>query len=292
MLSRVVAKTFHSLRRARCLKAGILKMRQAPIIGGVVTRSVATAISFVARIHQDREWIETPYGWIMAERAWEDALAAGDPEPEVTPVLTALLQPQRVFYDIGAHVGFYALLGAKAVRSGSVFAFEPEPENVTVLNEVIARNGLSNVSVCEVAVSDAPGKLSFARSPNLRSSGHLSSIGCDTADTGEEITVDCTTLDLFCETHPLPDVIKIDVEGAEAFVLRGARQVLRRKLPALLIEVHRKEYLIDIETELLPIGYRLQRLHRPDLPPFPAHYVATLPKEMPVMVSDVHSARA
>jgi len=208
------------------------------------------------------------------EPAWEGILRTGDPEPETKPVFDTRLRADTVFYDIGAHIGFYSLLASPRVKQ--VFAFEPDPDNFQVVEEVIARNGLKNASAFSAAVSDSNGHLEFARSMGLRMSGHIAGVGCDGGDSGESVRVPTFTLDEFCLTHEIPTFIKIDVEGAEGAVLRGAAHLLRGHHPMLLVEVHREEYLSEVESLLA--GYNIERLDRPDLPPFPAHYLAVWPQ--------------
>lgn len=270
MLARVLASTFHTLRRMGSLRAGVRYARRWPVVRSLTT----SMLNGLLAARGERVWRQTPVGWLKFEPVWEDSYANGEPEPETLPILRSLLNSQTVFYDIGAHIGFYALFAAPVVQQ--VFAFEPDPDNAAMVHEVVARNALSNVAIAECAICDTDGELSFERSPGLRMSGHIAGVGCDSSDTGERITVPAVTLDTFCRTHPRPDVMKIDTEGAEGAVLRGALEVLRECYPSLLIEVHREDFLAEVESVLRPLGYRLTRLHRPDLPPFPSHYFACI----------------
>ena len=136
-------------------------------------------------------------------------------------------------FDIGAHAGFYTLLLSRAVgASGKVFAFEPWPANITDCLAHVRMNQLSNVVVVPAAVAKTPGLASFA-------SGESSSTG-RLAPTDTAVRVACLTLDelLATERFPVPDVIKIDVEGAESQVLEGAGKLLRQHGPTWFVALH------------------------------------------------------
>ncbi len=224
--------------------------------------------------HGERVWKETPFGWLKMEPTWEDNLAEIG-ELDVTPSVESLLREGVVFYDLGAHVGFYTLLAARNVGSkGKVFSFEPDPDNASILREVVSRNSLDNVAIVESAVSDSNSRLTFERSAGLRHSGHLAGIGINSIDIGDQIVVNVTSLDSFCESHPPPDVIKIDVEGGEGNVLRGAQNTLRQARPAIVVEVHRQEFFAEVARPLQELGYDIKRLESSDQAlQFPCHFL-------------------
>lgn len=137
-----------------------------------------------------------------------------------------------VVYDIGANVGFYTLLASQFVgRSGRVFAFEPVPRNCRLLRAHLEINCVDNVSVLEMAVSSMNGKAVFDLGAN-HSMGHLAACGTLNVPT---ITIDTFVFD---QAMPGPEVIKIDVEGAELEVLKGASQTLCRHRPLILLATH------------------------------------------------------
>ncbi len=122
-------------------------------------------------------------------------------------------------YDIGANVGFYTLLAsALAGPRGRVVAFEPLPRNLEFLRAHVAMNGMTNVVIRSVALADHPGTRPFDDTPGP-SEAHLAARG--------SLTVECATLDALVAKGeiPPPDVIKMDVEGAELLVLRGGEDV-------------------------------------------------------------------
>jgi FkbM family methyltransferase len=162
----------------------------------------------------------------------------GTNELPVQDALHELLHPGGVFFDVGSNVGFFALLGAREVGpQGSVHAFEPVPRIAEAIRRNAALNGFENVHVHEVAVSDREG------TAELLLAQHPGGATLSPADAPEDIvgrtTVPVVALDQLVAsgTVPVPDVVKIDVEGVEMEVLDGMAELLRTRRPALLCEL-------------------------------------------------------
>jgi FkbM family methyltransferase len=167
-------------------------------------------------------------GWRWIPAAASHGCWLGTFERAEQDVFARTVRAGDVVYDLGANVGFYTLLAAKLVGpTGRVVAFEPVPRNLGYLRRHLALNRCENVTVVAAAVSDRPGRARFRDGP-AHTVGTL-------ADDGE-YDVDVVALDGFA--GPPPRVIKIDVEGAEAGVLRGARRVLREVRPIVLLSTH------------------------------------------------------
>ena len=152
--------------------------------------------------------------------------------------------PGAVVYDIGAHLGYFSLGLARLVGAGGrVVAFDGDPDNVKCLRENAVRNGLGDhLQVVHAAVwSNTPsGGISFRRGIEPRAQGGVEADACRPvlAD-GELIKVPVITLDDFVTRGgPLPDLIKIDVEGGEGEVLRGAARLFANQRPLVVAEVH------------------------------------------------------
>jgi FkbM family methyltransferase len=146
------------------------------------------------------------------------------------------LSPNDVVYDIGANVGMYTCFAMSALGSGEVIGFEPEPRNADRLRENLQLNGHdANRRVKEYALGeeDDDGYLDLKGS-ELGSGRHV------LADHGIDVTV--RRVDTLVESGelPRPDVVKIDVEGAEMAVLRGMECVLG-EVRVIYCEVHRDE---------------------------------------------------
>jgi FkbM family methyltransferase len=174
------------------------------------------------------------------------------------------LAPGAVALDIGASVGSYALLFGQWVRPhGRVYAFEPAPAIRAALEQHIALNGLADVVVPVAdAISDRVGRAAFL-TPGLHGISRLA-----TGRESTQTTVATITIDEFCERERVrPDLIKIDVEGDELAVLRGARETIRacRDDLALFVELHPSLWPSAacmreaIELELAALRLRLEQ---------------------------------
>ena len=150
--------------------------------------------------------------------------------PEVAALRQTRLKPGARVFDIGAHQGVVAMLLAREVGpTGQVVAVEPNPHNVDAASRNRALNGMSQIEFRQAAVSDRPGTLVFNQGLN----GQLD----DGTGAGGRLTVESVTIDRLAETYGPPDIVYIDVEGAEVLALDGARSVLASE-PDFFIEVH------------------------------------------------------
>lgn len=144
------------------------------------------------------------------------------------------VRPGTVFYDIGAHVGFYSLLASVLVGSGKVFAFEPLPRNLDYLRQHLALNHVTNVDILPFAVSDSTSTAHF-RVEQTSFEGRLSSEG--------GIAVSTITLDSLVESGRIlpPNYIKMDIEGSELQALQGARKIFQQHRPVLFLATHSRQ---------------------------------------------------
>ena len=180
--------------------------------------------------------------WLLSTDCWVQRTLYFHGEWDANELEALLAQvppkPGVVFLDIGAYFGYYALTVARRLGVAvSVFAFEPLTMNYELLEANIRRNRFANVTAVRAALSEAPGEAVFTIPPaENRGSGHLQTAAESAA--GERVPV--TTLDRFVRERGLPNVsaMKIDVEGAELGVLRGARDTLQRFHPILLLELN------------------------------------------------------
>lgn len=175
-----------------------------------------------------------------------------------------------IVLDVGANVGAYTVLfAAWAGPSGRVYAFEPAPDTRAALERQLALNGVGDrVRVRAEAVAGSSGVRRF-QSIGLRGDNRL------VAGSTEGLEVSAITLDDFCaREHVVPDVIKIDVEGAELEALRGARRAiaLASARGGAFVELHPSEWRrigvtrADIESELRAQRMTLERVDRPGDP--------------------------
>jgi FkbM family methyltransferase len=158
--------------------------------------------------------------------------------------VSEFLKPGMVFVDVGANQGIYTLLAAKRVgQEGKVFSFEPVPSQIAKLKRNIKINGFKNVVTEQLALGANPGKgkmhicidgdeaLSSLREPAE-----------DATSPKEIVEVKIDTLDDYVKKSKNSSInfIKIDVEGGELEVLKGASDVLKNMRPVILCEVQDK----------------------------------------------------
>lgn len=185
-------------------------------------------------------------------------------EPEVIRALRKYLRQGDTCIDVGGHVGYLTLLMARTVGpKGKVVTFEPMPETYQVLKENVSLNGLKNVKLEQAAVgeSETIGSLIFEANQQLTWTPSATAYGV--RGKSKSLSVPVTSLDHYVGNTGLhPRLIKVDVEGAELDVLRGARRVLREDGPTVLVEVHGVggEYEQAVLTLLEECGYVTQPL--------------------------------
>jgi len=166
------------------------------------------------------------------------AYSHGANELAVQTALADVLHPGGVFFDVGANVGFFAMLAARIVGpTGRAVAFEPVPANVEQVRANARRNRLDNVTVLELAAGAIEGSatLSLAAHPGGAALASVATV----PDPIGSIVVAVASVDglLAAGRVPPPDVVKIDVEGAEEEVLRGMATTLREHRPVVLCEI-------------------------------------------------------
>lgn len=182
----------------------------------------------------------------------------------------------KTAWDIGAHIGYHSLQLAQLVGSeGHVIAFEPNPYNLQHVRKHLTRNPAlaDRIIVRSCAVSDIDGKVSFRFSPDLAKSslGFLASSGPPSnllaAKAYEGFLaepVQANRIDtLIAEGLTEPDLIKIDVEGAEGAVLAGAESLLASHHAVLAIEIHSIKDMHAVQRILCKSGYQSEILDAP-----------------------------
>lgn len=156
-----------------------------------------------------------------------------------------LVSPGMNVWDIGANVGLFSFAAAARSRTGSVVAVEPDPflVNLILKSTQLSTNRSLDVAVVSAAISDRQELSRLQVAKRGRSSNALVQAGgrSQMGGTRAVLHVPTLTLDDFLGVFPNPDLIKIDVEGAETLVLNGALQVLREARPRLIVEVGSKQ---------------------------------------------------
>jgi FkbM family methyltransferase len=171
--------------------------------------------------------------------------------------------------DIGAHVGFYTLLAAVlTMPGGRVFAFEPLDSNVAKLRRHIALNRIS-VEVNECAVADRDGEAHFQRGTDSYTGG--------LHDVGMPVPVVSVDGLRAAGRLPDPDIVKIDVEGAEELVLKGASKTILATRPTIFLATHGATVRAECLDLLEGFGYMTESLVGDDLEPA-TEFVARPPR--------------
>ncbi len=188
----------------------------------------------------------------------------GTHDPISQGALKLLLKPGMTFFDIGANVGFFSVIAARLVGpAGQVIAFEPLPANARALLHNARLNGFRNLAVRQEALAASDGEAAFLLSAEP-TWGKLSGAGKPPDRQDGEMTVAVRRLDnvIKREGLPEPDVMKIDVEGAEIDLLAGAERTLLERRPVILMELHGTNR--EIAGKLAALNYVAAVLGAPD----------------------------
>jgi FkbM family methyltransferase len=176
-------------------------------------------------------------------------------EPRKTEALLQILRPGQIVFDIGANIGYYTLLASQQVgSSGRVLAFEPFVRNIAFLHRHVSMNRADNVTVVPVACAECSSIEEFVIGADC-ATGHLANRPVQRRDDNTLIVATAAVDDVVREYGLIPDVIKVDVEGAEERVLRGAAKTLAEARPILLLGVHSPVLRTACTNYLVRLGY-------------------------------------
>lgn len=193
--------------------------------------------------------------WLDRGPSTDDHLAHGGHERELAPILVGMYTPGTTYINVGAHVGTWAL---RMVRNGAthVLAVEANPSTFKILEENVRLNDLASdrLTLSRAVLWDDNGVwVGFVDAKGVDESGSTRVV--KNASEGRYLT---STLDCVLERYPdLPPVglVQIDVEGAEARVLRGAAETVARDKPVLLIELHEGHPGTEIDLRLQVLDF-------------------------------------
>ena len=239
---------------------------RVPLLGSAlhaVTRSATKLL-----LPNGLAWVQVESGlaqglWLLLDLDVEGGYWIGAYEAPVQEYLKRFCPAGSVFYDVGTSLGFFSLaVGRRLGPGGKVFGFEPETENVRRFRQIIVRNNLEDrVTVVESAAwSHTAAAIRFRNGGRQRTYGGVEADGArPVLAEGDIRLVKAVSLDDFVgRGHPAPNVIKIDVEGGECEVLKGARQIFSRSRPVLICEVHQQESVDWIVNWLPEMEYVAQ----------------------------------
>ena len=183
-------------------------------------------------------------------------------EPEVVAAIKSIVRPGATCVDVGAFLGTITrVLADAAGRNGRVVAFEAYPPSAERLRSALAAEGLSWITVENVAVTDGAEPTVWLHTGRARLNAEWNVMGHDVDgnETPPELEVRAISLDDYLPSGEPLHFVKIDVEGAEARVLAGMQRLLAEARPVVLVEFHDEEGWAG-RHRLLEAGYRLETL--------------------------------
>jgi FkbM family methyltransferase len=191
--------------------------------------------------------------------------SVGLTEPEMLNLLSRVLSVGMVMFDVGAYVGQFSLVASRACKGQiTILAFEPTPQVFEQLQENIEANNCKGVKCIQAALSDKPGQAKFYIYPESHDQNSLRPLASRDA---RSVDVTVETIDSICEQQNLTrlDFVKIDVEGNELGVLKGAVQTLARFHPLLTVEISRHQQAYgysgaELRITLDAAGYDVYRV--------------------------------
>lgn len=167
--------------------------------------------------------------------------------------------PNKVFCDVGANIGIYSLVCAKAVPNLVVHAFEPVPDLAKIFNSLIGLNDIENIFLHQIALSNKRGTAPIYISARSDASNSLSK-GFRPAKEVVEVKLD--TLSNICQTQAVPSVIKIDTESTEPDVIAGGIDLIKLARPFIICEVlagRTENLLMEV---LHPLDYTFYHINK------------------------------
>jgi FkbM family methyltransferase len=186
--------------------------------------------------------VETPGGRLFVSDADQGSVARalrnkGRYEKDWTAWMRANIGTGMHVVDVGANIGYYTVLLASLVGpTGRVIACEPDPGNAALLRRSVAENQFTHVQIVEAAVSDAEGRATLHQDSAWHGVHSLARDNCVNPG-GGHVEVATVSLDSLRRDAADVDFVKIDAQGAEAAIVRGARRLLGQAHLRVLMEI-------------------------------------------------------
>lgn len=164
-------------------------------------------------------------------------------DPATLNKFISWLKADTIFYDVGSNVGYHSLVANSIIQNGTIYAFEPMPFVRAIFEKHIQLNsrliGKNNISVLPMAISKEAKEVEFSNDAAHRDGNTYIKESYIFSGTEDKIKVPCQSIDgLIEQGYKIPDIIKIDVEGAEYDVLLGAKKTLEQYHPHILLATH------------------------------------------------------
>ena len=227
-----------------------------------------------------RDWITPEDPIVTFETKYQFRLKANLTNPEhqylyfygthderyIVTKLLKLIKPGDICWDVGANIGFYTCLLASLVEdNGAVVAFEPAARTCGYLKENVSLNQFTNVTVVNKGLGDKQEQRLLHYSEAGLAEGTASLKYADGRAASERVTLN--TIDNLIPELPTPDFIKIDVEGYQLEVLRGAEHCLKTHAPLLMAELRdvgetNRAIFGEIEDYVADLGYQSYKIRK------------------------------
>ncbi len=212
-----------------CVEIPPIQAKEDPFAGSYMGDAVFMTKTWARHLINTsaRDMIQTPH-----------IVHLGYIEPHNTRVLASITKPGDVFVDVGANVGYFSLLGAwRAWPNGQLWAFEPQPRLYSLLWDNLSINGYTGMAhTHRLALSDSAGLATLRIFEGYEAASTIRDVPADfiaeterqTGRRSRTIEVETRTLDQVMSGVPEVNVMKIDAEGHEPAILRGAKRLLER----------------------------------------------------------------
>lgn len=264
MIKKLVYKTFALLSSTLPLEVK-RKITNSGALSGLIRKTLNTTVS------EGLSVVTVTAGPLKGKRALldmknEKSRWLGTYEPELVEACRQLIKTGTTIYDVGANIGYVSMIFAEFTgMEGKVLAFEPLPENVQRIRENAQLNNYAQIQVFENAVIDTERPVPFLRHQSVGMGKALGSAGRTDQVYLAELNVKGIGLDefVFEQGNPIPDLVKIDIEGGEVMALPGMKRILTQYSPILMIELHGEESEQTAWNVLNNCGYEL--FHMDDL---------------------------
>ena len=227
---------------------------RAPLAGGLLRR--------IARHYPEGSVVAIRWGeakgllWRRHHR-YVNGYWVGVYELPLQHAISNRLSSGKTFFDVGANAGFFTLVAAKVVgASGNCVAFEPLPKNAESVLEQLELNGFNHCHLVQKAVASECGLVNLSFSSDGDPTAHL----VEAQNESSALKIQATTLDEAFKAWGAPNLIKLDVEGAEAVVVEGAKTMLAACHPTWIIELHGSDQELCVKELLSRYGYQFTAL--------------------------------
>ncbi len=188
--------------------------------------------------------------------------------------LTLLEDGKGAVLDVGANIGIMTVHLAQNLPNSTIHAFEPIPDNLSVLKKIIAKYHLKKIKIYETAVGETEGKvqmiLPHQGKTKMQGLSHIKHESITDWNEGEEYSVALNTLDNLLNGEAIQG-IKIDIENFEYFALKGGKRIIESNHPIIYAELWDNENRINCFNLLSDLNYRALVVVNDELVSFDSH---------------------